>query len=104
INYKFTWDLSALDIDKNEMLLNNQSSDQIVYLIIDKSSEQLIKEYKLQKVDALFINKQCRIYRIDKDTFTNLCDNYLMEQYTDPKYIINAHKREAYLKTYLAQH
>ncbi|NLE04420.1 MAG: helix-turn-helix transcriptional regulator, partial [Crenarchaeota archaeon] len=101
-SFKFRWDLSEID-PQGKFSLNNIDSNRVIYEVISNSNEKskfYKKEYenKIGKIEL----QQYTIYIYKKEEFRIICDELLLSQNADPKFIINAEKRKDYIKKYYA--
>lgn len=104
--HKHIWDFSALELslsDQDKLNLNNNKSSEMIYEVINKTSEksEIYSEVNKDRISKIELEKYV-IYGYPKAVFRRFCDHLLMRQNVEPKYIIDLDRRGEYLKTYYA--
>lgn len=106
-SHQHSWDFSALDIGENDdkqlNLTYNKKSNEMIYEVLCKTFEtsNFYDEEKKDRIAKIELTNYI-IYGYQKSYFRELCNQLLMKQNVDPKYIIGFDNKKEYFITYYA--
>lgn len=102
---KFTWDFSALNLslaDEEKLYYIKSDSSSVIREAIKKPNGKSFFYSMADKSETGVIElEKYYIFSYEKSKFRDICNQLLMAQNVDPKYLIGLKDKAEYLKTYL---
>lgn len=104
--HKHLWDFSALNLslkDQEKINYSYSNSREKIYEVIKKNGEksEICSVASKNDISRYELEKHI-IYGYPKRVFRELCNQLLIKQNTEPKYIVGPDRQKEYLKTYYA--